>query len=81
MYDKYNTLIVTFIPNYSPSWQKDLQLGFVRKLQYWVFIVIAFSGSDNNLHRKAQVDPFYNGAYLNLKAYEGLVGKSIYKVK
>lgn len=51
------------------------------KLQYWVFIVIAFSGSDNNLHRKAQVDPFYNGAYLNLKAYEGLVGKSIYKVK
>ncbi|XP_049341292.1 LIM domain only protein 7 isoform X6 [Astyanax mexicanus] len=31
------------------------------------------------LGRKAQVDPAYNGPYLNLKAFEGLLGTTLYK--
>ncbi|KAL7881778.1 hypothetical protein AOLI_G00086260 [Acnodon oligacanthus] len=31
------------------------------------------------LGRKAQVDPLYNGPYLNLKAFEGLLGTRLYK--
>ncbi|KAI4875187.1 hypothetical protein NFI96_023959, partial [Prochilodus magdalenae] len=31
------------------------------------------------LGRKAQVDPLYNGPYLNLKAFEGLLGTTLYK--
>ncbi|KAF4109015.1 hypothetical protein G5714_010088 [Onychostoma macrolepis] len=32
------------------------------------------------LGRKAHSDPFYNGPYLNLKAFEGLLGKALYKI-
>ncbi|XP_026127588.1 LIM domain only protein 7-like [Carassius auratus] len=31
------------------------------------------------LGRKTHADPFYNGPYLNLKAFEGLLGKALYK--
>ncbi|XP_065148784.2 LIM domain only protein 7 isoform X12 [Paramisgurnus dabryanus] len=31
------------------------------------------------LGRKALADPFYNGPYLNLKAFEGLLGTALYK--
>lgn len=33
------------------------------------------------LGRKAHADPFYNGPYLKLKAFEGLLGTTLYKVR
>uniref|UniRef100_A0A8C1CLU6 LIM domain 7a n=1 Tax=Cyprinus carpio TaxID=7962 RepID=A0A8C1CLU6_CYPCA len=33
------------------------------------------------LGRKAHSDPFYNGPYLKLKAFEGLLGTALYKVR
>lgn len=33
------------------------------------------------LGRKAYADPFYNGPYLKLKAFKGLLGTTLYKVK
>uniref|UniRef100_A0A8C4T2S8 Calponin-homology (CH) domain-containing protein n=1 Tax=Erpetoichthys calabaricus TaxID=27687 RepID=A0A8C4T2S8_ERPCA len=33
------------------------------------------------LGRKAQIDPVYNGPYLNLKSFEGLLGTALSKVK
>lgn len=33
------------------------------------------------LGRRAQCDRFYDGPYLNFKAFEGLLGTALYKVK
>lgn len=62
----------------------ELQWGFIillniliyfNKIELQVLITLYWLG------RKAYTDPLYNGPYLKLKAFEGLLGKTLYKVQ
>lgn len=48
--------------------------GFLCAFSLQVLITIYWLG------RRAQCDRFYNGPYLNFKAFEGLLGTALYKV-